>query len=54
MRIQRGYGVLKIQNDTRNRLLAFFEAEGFQFAPEINDSRGPGVFWGRYPGRVIG
>ncbi len=54
VRIQRGYGVLKIQDETRDKLLAFFEGEGVRFAPEIHDERGPGVFWGRYPGRVIG
>lgn len=53
VRMQRGFGLLTLHPTTRERLLAYFEGEGFVFARETGDRRGPGVFWGRYPGRVI-
>jgi transcriptional regulator with XRE-family HTH domain len=52
-RMETGFGVLKIQDDTRDRLLACFEREGITLKPEIGDEKGPGVMYGRYPGRII-
>jgi hypothetical protein len=52
-RMEKGFGVLKIQDDTRDRLLACFAREGITLRPEIGDEMGPGVAYGKYPGRIV-
>lgn len=52
-RLENGYGILKIQDNTRDKLLTCFEREGIGLIPETGDARGPGVTYGKYPGRIV-
>lgn len=50
-RVESQWGTPNVQVDTLIRLLRFFESQGMTFIPESGDADGPGVRWGRYPGR---
>jgi DNA-binding XRE family transcriptional regulator len=52
-RMEKGFGILKIQDETRDKLLACFDREGLTLKPEIGDKAGPGVMYGAYPGRIV-
>lgn len=54
-RIEKVYGVPpNVTADTLDKLQACFEAEGMTFIAEDGSPEGPGLRYGRYPGREIG
>jgi transcriptional regulator with XRE-family HTH domain len=53
-RIEKVYGVPpNVTLDTLDKLQACFEGEGMTLIPEDGGPDGPGVRYGRYPGRII-
>lgn len=52
-RIESEWAAPNVTSDILLRLQSYFESEGMTFIPEIGDERGPGVCWGRYPGRAL-
>ena len=53
-RIEKVFGVPpNVTLDTLDKLQACFEANGLILIPEDGSPEGPGVRYGRYPGRVI-
>lgn len=53
-RVESQWGTPNVRVDTLIQLIRYFESEGFSFIPETGDATGPGVCWGRYPGRRNG
>ncbi len=53
-RIEKVYGVpTNVTIDTLDKLQLCLEGEGMNFIPEDGGPDGPGVRFGRYPGRVV-
>jgi transcriptional regulator with XRE-family HTH domain len=53
-RIEKVFGVpSNVTVDTLDKLQSCFEAEGMTLIPEDGSLEGPGVRYGRYPGRAI-
>jgi len=50
-RIENEHGVPTVQTDTIIKVYSVFKSLGFSFEPDQGDERGPGIFWGSYPGR---
>ena len=52
-RVESVYGVPSVHTDTLMKLRLAFERQGFVFIPEDGSPDGPGLRWGRYPGRTV-
>ncbi|MDX6805734.1 helix-turn-helix transcriptional regulator [Terrihabitans sp. PJ23] len=52
-RIEQVYGVPNVTLDTMHKLQFCFEQQGMTMIPEDGGAEGPGVRYGRYPGRVL-
>lgn len=52
-RIESAWGRPNVETDTLERLQSYFENEGMTFIPDSHGIEGPGVRWGKYPGRVV-
>jgi DNA-binding XRE family transcriptional regulator len=50
-RFEVAYGLIQTSPNTIKTLRQYFELEGMVFIPEDGTPDGPGVRWGRYPGR---
>lgn len=52
-RIESEWGAPNVTSDILLKLQSYFEGEGMTFIPETGNEVGPGVCWGRYPGRRL-
>ena len=51
-RIELEWGVPhNVQTDKLVKLFNTLSDLGFSFEPDMGDERGPGIYWGNYPGR---
>jgi DNA-binding XRE family transcriptional regulator len=53
-RIEKVYGIPNVTLDTMDKLQTSFEQQGMTMIPEDGSPEGPGVRFGRYPGRIVG